>query len=153
MWSTAKSWRLPGKNTNSTVNRPMDTIRQTQKKYGSRAMMLAIAAAIVLILAGFKPIGKGLLLGTLFSVINFVLMGESLPLRLGRSKRHTLAMGLGSILVRYAIMAVPLVMALRMAQFDWVAVACGLFMIQAVILAEQLYESLRSRLGYRRKEA
>ena len=131
----------------------METIRQTQKKYGSRAMMVAIAMAIVLILTGFKPVGKGLLLGALFSVINFVLIGETLPLKLGHPKRKTLMIGLGTMLARYAVMAIPLVMALRMDQFHWAAVACGLFMIQGVILTDHIFAALRSKLDLGHKEA
>ena len=43
-------------------------IRQVQKKYCSQAMLAAIAAAAILIAAGVKPVGKGVLLGALFSM-------------------------------------------------------------------------------------
>ena len=46
----------------------MDPVRQTQKKYCSRAMTLAILISLGFILAGYKPIGKGLVLGTFFSI-------------------------------------------------------------------------------------
>ena len=123
----------------------MESINQTQKKYGSRAMILAIIAAFILILAGLKPVGKGLMLGTLFSVINFVLIGQTLPLRLSQTKRKTFILSLGSILFRYALLAVPLIVAIKFEQFDLPAAIFGIFMIQLVILADHLLNLLTSR--------
>jgi hypothetical protein len=116
----------------------MDSVRQTQKKYGSRAMTIAIVAALVFIMIGHKPVAKGLVLGTLFSVINFVLMGQTLSLRLSQSKSKSSLLSLISIGVRYALMAVPLIMAVKMEQLNIAAVIGGLFMIQLVILSDQL---------------
>ena len=50
----------------------MEAIRQTQKKYCYRAMVTAIALGGFLILIGQQPVGKGFILGTIFSVVNFV---------------------------------------------------------------------------------
>ena len=118
----------------------MEAVRETQKKFGSRAMLVAIALGFILILAGFKPEGKGLVLGTLFSILNFVLIGEFLPMRLGRSKRQTFLFSLSSIFIRYIIMAIPLVAALCYEQFSLVGVIAGLFMIQIVIVIESLID-------------
>ena len=127
----------------------MTSLRETQKKYCSRAMTVAILAGLVLILAGQNPMGKGLILGTLFSVINFVVMGESIPIKVGKSKRQALVLSLASMLLRYSLMAVPLVLALKFEQFHLIAVICGLFLIQIVILAEhvaiQLFSSPSNR--------
>ncbi len=116
----------------------MEAVRETQKKFGSRAMITAIALGFVLILAGFKPVGKGLVLGTIFSILNFVLIGELLPMRLGRSKRKAFLFSLSSIIIRYALLATPLVVALIYEQFNIGGVIAGLFMIQFVILTDAL---------------
>ena len=108
----------------------MESVKQTQKKYGSRAIWIAIAAGFVFFLAGYKPIGKGLVLGTIFSVINFVLIGQALPLRIGRSKGKTFFISLGSIFCRYLLMAVPLVVAVKFEQIDLVGTIIGLFMME-----------------------
>ena len=73
-------------------------------------MVVAIVVAFVLILAGLKPAGKGLVLGTIFSVINFVLIGQTLPLKLSQTKRKTFVISLGSIFFRYALLATPLIL-------------------------------------------
>jgi len=124
----------------------MESVRDTQKKYGSLAVTAAIFIGLVMILAGYKPVGKGLILGSLFSVINFVLMGETLPVKMGKSKRKALFFSLGSILFRYLLMAIPLFLAIKMEQFSLIASICGLFMVQLMILADHLIVAIFS--GY-----
>ncbi len=116
----------------------MEEIRQIQKKYGSRAMVTAIVAALVLLVMGYKAAGKGLVLGTLFSVLNFVLMAWLLPLRVGASGRKSAALALVGLLLRYLLLAVPLLLAITKEQFSLPAVVGGLFMIQLMILADRL---------------
>ena len=117
----------------------MEALRQTQKRYSSRAMATAIFAGLFFILGGYAALGKGLILGTIFSVINFVLMGEALPLRMGKSKGKTFGVALGSIFLRYAVMAVPLILAIKFEQFNLFTVIFGIFMIQLVILADHFF--------------
>jgi hypothetical protein len=80
-----------------------------------------------------------LILGALFSVINFVLIGETLPLRMGKSKGKTFFVALGSIFIRYALMAIPLIMSIKFEQFNLVTVIIGIFMVQLVILADHCF--------------
>ena len=129
------------------ISRRMESVSQTQKKYGSRAMVVAIIAGFILILAGLKPVGKGLVLGSIFSVINFVLIGQTLPLRLSQTKRKNFLLSLGSIGFRYALLAVPLIVAVKFEQFDLPAAIFGIFMIQLVILADYLLKLITSREG------
>ena len=116
----------------------MEALRQTQKKYGSRALTLAIITSLVFILIDHKPVGKGLVLGTVFSILNFVIMGETLPMRIGKSKAKTVAISAGSILARYAILAVPVIVAVKLEQFNLLSVIVGMFMVQVVILTDHL---------------
>jgi hypothetical protein len=120
----------------------MDTVRQTQKKYCSRAMMLAILVGFGCILCGYKPIGKGLVLGAVFSVINFVLMGETLSAKLGHAKKKTFLMALGSIFFRYVLLAAPLFIGIKFDPFNFFAVIAGLFSVQLVILFDHLINLL-----------
>jgi len=107
-------------------------------------MMAAIIIGFLLMLAGYLPITKGLILGTLFSVLNFVLIGETLPLRLGRTKGRTFFISLGSILFRYALLAIPLFLAVKFEQFNLFAAVGGLFAVQLIILADHLFALLLS---------
>ena len=125
----------------------MEAIRQTQKKYCSRTMVTAIVLGGFLILVGQQPIGKGFILGAIFSVINFILIGATLPYRLGKTKSKTFQVALGSIFFRFGIMAVPLILAVKFDQFSLFAVIIGIFAVQLVIIADQFL----SRMGSTRE--
>lgn len=117
---------------------PHEQIRQTEKKFCSLALTIAVIAGFVLIVLGYKPVGKGLVLGALFSIFNFILMGATLNKRIGISRtRATVVSGI-SIFSRYLLLAIPLIAAIKMAQFNLFATIGGLFMIQILILADQL---------------
>ena len=140
----ARSWRSLKPRTATEKIEGMESVKQTQKKYGSRAIWIAIGAGFGLFLAGYKPVGKGLVLGAIFSVINFVLIGQALPLRIGYSKGKTFFLALGSIFCRYALMAVPIIVAVKFEQFDLVGAILGLFMIQFVIMADHVLKLVSS---------
>jgi hypothetical protein len=125
----------------------MEVLRQTQKKYSSRAITAAIFAGFFLILIGQKAMGKGLILGTVFSIVNFILMGETLPLRLGKSKNKTYLFSFGSIFFRYFIVAVPLVMAIKLEQYNLFSTMIGIFFVQFFILAEHVFSLISSARG------
>ena len=122
----------------------MESIRETQKKYCTRAISAAIFAGLFFILAGREPIGKGLILGTIFSIINFIIMGEMLPLRIGKSKNKTYFFSLVSIFSRYILLAIPLIIAVKFDQYNLISVVVGIFMVQFFILAEQAFINLWS---------
>lgn len=126
----------------------MEALRQTQKKYSSRAITVAIFAGLFFILIGQEPVGKGFILGTIFSIINFILMGETLPMKLGQSKGRAALTSLGSIFGRYILLAAPLIIGIKFEQYNLFAVIAGIFCIQLVILAEQaciLFSSARGK--------
>ena len=122
----------------------IESVRETQKKYCSRAIVIAIFAGLFLIAGDYRPIGKGLILGTLFSVVNFVLIGETLPWRLGKIKSKTLAIALGSIIFRYALLVVPLILAAKMEQLNFAATVCGIFMVQMMIVVDHFRAAITS---------
>jgi hypothetical protein len=124
----------------------METIRETEKKYCSTAMILAIIIALACIAVGLKPVGKGLLLGTLCSAVNFILIGETLPMRMNRSRKEGFGVSLGLILLRYAILAVPLVVSIRSTEFQLISAIIGIFMVQILILADHAAAALTGRI-------
>lgn len=127
----------------------MEQIKKIQKKYCSLAIVFAIFAGIIFFLFDLKPMGKGLLLGTIFSIINFILMAETLGSKIGVTKRKATAFSFLSILLRYGLLAMPIAAAIKLAQFNLWATVFGLFTIQMVILADgiisQIYFSTRKK--------
>ena len=122
----------------------MDAIRETQKKYCSRAMLAAIFVGLVFILTDQSAVGKGLILGTFFSIINFILLGEAIPLKAGKSRGKSFFFSLGSIMFRFALMAIPLIVAIKSIKFNLFAVIGGIFMVQIIILADHIVQILFS---------
>jgi len=118
----------------------MEEIRVIQKKYCSQALILAIAVTLICIIIGEKPVGKGYLLGTLFSILNFIIMGQSLPQRIEKSisKKSANLFAFTSIVLRFALLAVPLIISLKLDSINFFGVVIGLFAIQLTILFNQL---------------
>jgi len=115
-----------------------EAVRHMQKKICSQAMMGALAGAVLLIIIGEKAMGKGLVLGALFSVLNFILMGFFLSSQLSPSRPRASAAALGSIFVRFALLAIPLIIAAKMDALDFLGVVIGIFMVQLSILYDQV---------------
>ena len=118
----------------------MEAIRQTQKRYCSAALSFSIVVGFAFYLIGMVAVCKGLILGTLFSILNFILMGESIPMRMDRSKGRVFAIALGSIFFRYLLMAIPIVIAIKYEQYHLAAVVVGIFMVQLTLLADHLLQ-------------
>ena len=114
-------------------------------------MSAAIVLALLFMTFGAKPLGKGLVLGTLFSILNFILMAHMLPLRMQATRRRSIAGALGSIWVRLALLAVPLFIGVKYEAVNFFAVAAGLFMVQIIIVLHQIPETIKTaRAGSRR---
>ncbi|MBW1720855.1 MAG: ATP synthase subunit I [Deltaproteobacteria bacterium] len=112
---------------------------QVQKRICSRAMLGALLIAFFFLAIHEKALAKGLVLGTLFSVVNFLLIGQTIPLTIGRSRAQASLIGLTSILGRYAILAVPLVLAIKSPSFSFVTTVVGIFGIQMVTLFDYVF--------------
>ena len=107
-----------------------------------RICMLTLKGAL-LIAAGFlfireNAIAKGILLGTLCSIVNFLLLGISVPLTVGRSRYRAGFISLVSILARYTLLAIPLVVGIKCGSFSFVAVIFGIFSVQIALLIDHI---------------
>lgn len=123
----------------------MDVVREIRKKYCPTALLVAIVIALVLILFGYRDLARGLVLGTLFSIINFVLMGMSIQLRMLKTKRSSTIMALFLVLMRFVLLAIPLIVSIYFENYHVITTIAGLFMVQAVMLAEALGKMVISR--------
>ena len=105
-------------------------------------MVFAVFGGLFFILLGLKPFGKGIILGSIFSIINFILMGETITLKIGASKKRSAMLSSLTIFLRYVILAIPLIISLKFKQFDFIAVIIGIFMVQIAILSEPAFNLL-----------
>jgi len=120
--------------TPSGCNSQVDAI---QKRYGSAAFIIAVGAAIVLLLLSRPAAARGIVLGAIFGIINFVLMGRMLIRRLSGNRRKAALLAFGGIAARYSLLALPIIAALKWQKFNLTAVIVGIFMIQLVLLLDQ----------------
>ena len=119
------------------------SISDVQKRYVSMALISGIICGGGLVAMGFAPLGKGLLAGTLFSVLNFWLMARALPSRLGHGRARTFFLSITSIYGRYALMALPLILAVKLPYLAVSTVAIGLFAVPLVIVGERIWQQWR----------
>lgn len=113
-------------------------VTQTQKRICSLVMTCSLIVAVFFLLIHENAIAKGLLLGALFSIINFILMGVSIPMTLNHSRTKSSLIGLTSILIRYALLTIPLLVGIRSVSFNFFAVFVGIFSVQIVTLFEYM---------------
>ncbi|MDX2448554.1 MAG: hypothetical protein QNK29_15300 [Desulfobacterales bacterium] len=116
----------------------MEPVHQLQRKFGSRAMVTAVINGMVFILVGQKPIAKGLVLGSIFSVINFILIGEILPMIITASRKRSVLFSFVSMLFRFLLLSTPLVLSIKLESLNFVAAAFGIFMVQIMIMGDHL---------------
>ena len=120
-------------------------LAQLQKRISFLAFSFSLVFALIFMFVGRMDVAKGLLLGTCFSIMNFILMGKSLPMILMKSRAGASLVGLGSIFSRYLILAVPLIVAIKSPSFSFVAVVVGIFSVQIVTLFD--YVLIKPLLG------
>lgn len=97
---------------------------------------------VLLLFVDQAAVAKGLLLGTCFSVLNFIIMGIVSPVTLGRTRRKAGMIAFCSIVSRYALLAVPLILAVKSPSIAFMGVAVGLFAVQIEILLEHIAKDL-----------
>ena len=125
-------------------------VKATQKKYCSRAILAGIIIGLPFIVGGYAPIGKGLILGSIFSIINFILIGEALPMKMSAgSPQKLFVISLSSIGVRLSLLAIPIVMAIKSDQFHLVPTIIGIFTVQLAIVSDHSMNLISSARGKR----
>ena len=120
------------------ISKQDNGLSQIQRRICCLAITSALVVAVFFLLFHEKAISKGLLLGTCFSIINFLLIGKSIPMIIGRSRSKAGFIGLTSILFRFVILAIPMIVAIKSTSFNFVAVVVGIFSVQVVTLVDYI---------------
>jgi len=106
---------------------------ELQRRLSRKAFGFMVVVALLLLAAGQKSMAKGLALGAFFSVLNFAVVAQILPLKATLKNRKSAWLAFFSIAVRAGFLAFPLIIALKMETFHWVAVAAGLLGVPLAI--------------------
>ena len=110
------------------------------------ALGLSFAVALVALILGELSFAKGFVLGSLFSILNFLLMKRGLLRRLGMNPKRVGVEAFFSLIFRYALLAIPLIVAIKVAQINVIGACIGIFNIQLSILFHfLLWEQFISR--------
>ncbi|MBW1918703.1 MAG: hypothetical protein DRH11_07245 [Deltaproteobacteria bacterium] len=115
----------------------MKEVKEAKRKYCSQALLAAVIVAVVAIILGQRAIARGVLLGAIFSTINFSVMAMLNPLKIGKSKYKAGSFAFLSLFLRMAILAIPLVISAKNTSVNFFAVVVGIFFVQLVILLDQ----------------
>ena len=112
------------------------TVHDVQKKYSSRALLLSIGFGLLFLIIGQKGICRGLVLGGVFSAVNFALMGQMIHYRLSANRKTSALRSFFALMLRFSLLAIPLIIAVRSDRFDLAATVVGIFAVQLVIMIE-----------------
>jgi len=107
-----------------------------QRRLSQRTFTFVVMVALLLFALGYKAVARGLVLGASFSVLNFMLLAQALGRQLGHGRRRATVIAFASIGIRFAVLAIPLIVALRLEAFDFWWTVVGLFCIPAAILVD-----------------
>ena len=129
----------------TTTDRIQAPLSRVTRRYCTMAMGYALPVGALLIVAGLPAMGKGLILGALFAAVDFVLMAQALPLRLAASAGQAGVRAWVVKIGRFALKAVPLVIAVRLGQIDFPMTVVGLFAVQICLLADSTMKREGSR--------
>lgn len=100
-------------------------------------MQILLTAAIIAVgalLFGYPSAAKGFVLGSLFSMLNFLLMARHSLKGLGDTQGRATGKRLLSLGVRMGILAVPIYIAFRVPEIDLLFTTLGVFNLQVSII-------------------
>ena len=126
----------------------MKTIDHVQRRYCGGALTVAILIGLGVYLAGWPAMTRGILLGGLFSCLNFVLLGQSLTRKLTGNQRRGTLLALAAQLGRYLLWAVPVVIAMKWPAVDLPSTVAGLFMVPAGIILDAVIRFVRGTASH-----
>jgi len=123
----------------------MEAIKHLQRRYCGGALAAAILIGLGVYLAGWPALTRGLVLGSLFSALNFALLGHTVTQKLTREQRPGTLLALAAQLGRYLLWAVPVVIAVKLPAVDLPATVAGVFMVPVCIVLDSLFNLVRGK--------
>ena len=117
----------------------MDSLVQFKKTIILQILITAAVVAGVTLGLGFKAAAKGFVLGSLFSLANFLAMAGLISTRLGKSPRLSGLNSVIGLLGRLALLGLPIFIAYKHSgQYNLIWTIIGIFNLQVTILIYNL---------------
>lgn len=123
----------------------MESIRQLQRRYCGGTLTVAVVLGIGCYLAGWPAMTRGIIVGSLFSILNFILLGKTMTRKLTDQRRGGALLTLVAQLGRYLLWAVPVIIAVKLPPVDLPATIAGLFMVPICIVMDSAFSLVRGR--------
>jgi hypothetical protein len=123
----------------------MESIRYLQRRYCGGAFTLAVILSVGSYLAGWPAVTRGLIVGSLFSALNFTLLGKTMTRKLTNQRRGETLLTIAAQLIRYLLWAVPVIIAVKLPPVDLPATIAGLFMVPICIVTDSVFSLIRGR--------
>jgi len=114
---------------------PIKAIKELRSKICAIALILGAVVSSFFLFLGQVSVARGFLLGTCFSIINFTLLGSFLPFSWRKGRKSASAISLGSILIRYMVLAIPIIVAIKSSSFELISTVVGIFSVQISIFS------------------
>lgn len=123
----------------------MEAIKDLQRRYCGQALTAAIVIGLGIYLAGWPAATRGLLLGSIFSALNFALLGKTLSQKLAGDHRRGTFFSVALQLGRYLLWAVPVILAVKLPAVDLPATVTGVFMVPVCIILDSVFNLVRGK--------
>ncbi len=109
-----------------------------QRRISKRAFGSAVICGLIVFFMGYRSVARGLILGGLFSVINFSVMAYILPHQVGYQRKRATVVACASLFGRLLLLAVPIAVGFYSERFNMVATIIGLFTIPLFLLVDRV---------------
>ena len=121
----------------------MEELIKFRKTVILQILVTAALVAAVTVLLGYRAAAKGFVLGSLFSLVNFLFMFRHTAGRVGDSRKAASGKSFLSMIIRMALLAVPLYVAMVRPEIDLIWAVAGILNLQISIL---IYSQVLGRI-------
>ena len=112
----------------------MNQLVSFRKIIAYEILILAGLVGVAALLLGYESVAKGFVLGSLFSLFNFLIMFRHAPNILGKSRKAATASSGFSLIVRLGLLAIPIYLGIRNSEFHLIWTLLGVFNLQFSII-------------------
>jgi len=117
----------------------MEQLGSFKKTIVFQILVTAVLVSAAAVFLGFVSVAKGFALGSIFSLVNFLIMVQQAPKRLGKKTGRAGWENFMGLLLRMIILGLPLFLAIRFPAFNLIATVVGIFNLQLSIFLYGLF--------------
>jgi hypothetical protein len=128
------------------MQKSMNTIRSFVKKIQKRTLLSGLLVCFFLTNFLSHSIGYGFLSGVALGIVNFQLMSVDSYMIIDKSPQKARKFIINRAILRYSILFGFLVLIATRTDFNIIATFVGVFFVKFILIGEQIFQALGSRL-------